>query len=82
VSNTVSSVEVPQALRQMEITGCFETVILSCQIGIRKPDPALLLEATRRMDIEPAACAYIGDRHDRDVLASRGAGFSSSNRRP
>jgi len=53
VSNTVSSVEVPQALRRMEISGCFETVVLSCNVGIRKPDPAILLEATRRMGIGP-----------------------------
>jgi FMN phosphatase YigB (HAD superfamily) len=30
VSNTTSSVEVPALLNELEISGCFETVILSC----------------------------------------------------
>jgi HAD superfamily hydrolase (TIGR01662 family) len=76
VSNTVSSVEVPRALEEMELTGCFETVILSCVVGMRKPGPDILLEATRRMGIAPQKCAYIGDRLNRDVEASRKAGIS------
>ena len=39
VSNTTSSVEVPALLKELEITGCFETVILSTVVGKRKPDP-------------------------------------------
>jgi HAD superfamily hydrolase (TIGR01662 family) len=76
VSNTVSSLEVPQALAELELTGCFETVILSCVVGMRKPDPAILLEAARRMGVKPENCVYIGDRLDRDVEASQKAGFA------
>ena len=53
VSNTTSSVEVPALLKELEITGCFETVILSTVVGKRKPDPAILLDAAQRMGIEP-----------------------------
>lgn len=76
VSNTVSSVETPRALDELEITGCFETVILSSVVGTRKPDPDILLEATRRMEIDPKRCAYVGDRLNRDVEAARRAGFA------
>ncbi|HNQ94746.1 MAG TPA: HAD-IA family hydrolase, partial [Anaerolineales bacterium] len=78
VSNTTSSVEVPALLKELEITGCFETVILSAVIGKRKPNPNILLEATQRMGIAPEHCAYIGDRVDRDVAAARKAGFSNA----
>ncbi len=78
VSNTTSSVEVPAALKELHVTGCFETVILSAVVGKRKPDPAILLEATQRMGIAPEKCAYIGDRADRDVAAARRAGFSKA----
>jgi HAD superfamily hydrolase (TIGR01549 family) len=78
VSNTTSSVEIPALLKELEITGCFETVILSTVLGKRKPDPAILLEATQRMGIDPKQCAYIGDRIERDVAAARGAGFSTA----
>ena len=75
VSNTMSSVEIPQALKELELAGCFETVILSCVVGMRKPDPTILLEATKRMDVDPAKCAYVGNLLHRDVLPSQKAGF-------
>ncbi len=39
-----------------------------------KPHPEPLLEAARRMQVEPAACAYVGDDL-RDVQAGRAAGM-------
>lgn len=78
VSNTTSSVEVPNLLRELHITGCFETVILSTVTGMRKPDPNILLDATDRMGVDPAKCAYIGDMPHRDVAAARKAGFSKT----
>lgn len=39
-----------------------------------KPHPAPLLEAARRIDIEPAHCVYVGDDL-RDVQAGRAAGM-------
>ncbi len=76
VSNTTSSTEVPKLLQSLEISGLFETVVLSGVFGKRKGDPAILLEAARRMDFEPQHCAYIGDRPNRDVVAARQAGFA------
>lgn len=78
VSNTTSSVEAPALLKELEITGCFETVILSAVVGKRKPNPAILLDATQHMRIAHEACAYVGDRADRDVAAARKAGFSKA----
>lgn len=41
-----------------------------------KPHPAPLLEAARRLGIEPHACAYVGD-DERDVQAGRAAGMAT-----
>jgi HAD superfamily hydrolase (TIGR01549 family) len=76
VSNTTSSTEIPQLLQSLEISGLFETVILSGVFGRRKGDPAILLEAARRMGLKAEQCAYIGDRPNRDVVAARQAGFA------
>jgi HAD superfamily hydrolase (TIGR01549 family) len=78
VSNTTSSIEAPEALKKLGLTSCFETMILSAVVGKRKPDPAILLEATNRMGIQPEKCAYIGDIPQRDVAAARKAGFSKT----
>ncbi len=74
-SNTTGSIDAPLALEKEGIAGCFETVILSCVIGKRKPGPDILLEAADRMGIHPSQCAYIGDRPEWDVVAARRAGF-------
>lgn len=76
ISNTTSSVEVPRTFEELQITGCFETVILSCVLGKRKPDPEMLLAATQAMGIDPSRCAYVGDIPRRDVRAARAAGFA------
>jgi putative hydrolase of the HAD superfamily len=78
VSNTTSSDEAPHILKELGISGLFETVILSCVVGIRKPDPAILLMAAGRMGVPPEHCAYIGDQPGRDVAAARKAGFSKA----
>jgi HAD superfamily hydrolase (TIGR01549 family) len=75
VSNTIASAEVPHALENLGISGCFDTVLLSCNVGTRKPDPSILLMAAERIGIQPERCAYVGDRPDRDVTAAINAGF-------
>ncbi|HEY1089497.1 MAG TPA: phosphoglycolate phosphatase [Burkholderiaceae bacterium] len=42
----------------------------------RKPHPAPLLEAARRLGIEPAHCVFVGDDH-RDVQAGKAAGMAT-----
>ena len=41
-----------------------------------KPHPAPLLEAARRLKLEPARCIYVGD-DERDVQAGRAAGMGT-----
>jgi phosphoglycolate phosphatase len=41
-----------------------------------KPHPAPLLEAARRIGLQPARCAYVGDDH-RDMVAGRAAGMAT-----
>lgn len=76
VSNTTSSIEVPATLAKEGIEGCFETIILSCVVGKRKPGAEILLEAAGRIGVRPERCAYVGNRPDRDVAAARRAGFA------
>lgn len=41
-----------------------------------KPHPAPLLEAARRIGVDPATCVYVGD-DERDILAGRAAGMAT-----
>lgn len=78
VSNTTHRANAPEALRSLGIAGMFETVVLSCVCGIRKPHPGILLQAAREIGVPPERCAYIGDQPERDVAASRKAGFAKA----
>jgi putative hydrolase of the HAD superfamily len=74
VSNTTNR-QALQLLEQLGLAGCFESVILSCDFGRRKPHPAILLAAAKQIGIHPDQCAYIGNRPEKDVAAARNAGF-------
>lgn len=78
VSNSYNRFDIPHTLEDWGISGYFETILLSCDFGIRKPDPAILLAAAERMKTKPENCAYIGNRPESDVVSSRKAGFSIS----
>jgi len=78
VSNTTSSVETPQEFEDLHMAGYLEVMILSCEVGRRKPDPRVLLEATQRMQVDPQQCAYLGDLPKRDVQSAREAGFGKT----
>lgn len=75
ISNTTSSFETPQMLAENGIVDCFETVILSCVFGRRKPHPSLFLQAARDLHVLPQHCAYIGDYLARDLIGAKQAGF-------
>jgi len=53
-----------------------DVIAMSEEMGVAKPDPAFF---TRSLELlggpDPASVAYVGDRVDNDVVASRAAGF-------
>jgi HAD superfamily hydrolase (TIGR01549 family) len=75
ISNLTSTVEIPEWLEKDGLARYFKTVVLSPIVGIRKPDPAIYLEAAQQVGIPPEKCVYIGDNIDRDFSGSKKAGF-------
>ena len=45
------------------------------EIGRVKPDPEFFFHAARELGVDPAACAVVGDRYDRDILGAHAAGM-------
>ena len=76
ISNTISSVDVPRSLEAYGLHSHFGVIILSSTSRRRKPAPEIFWEATRALEVEPARCAYLGDRISRDVVGSKQAGFA------
>jgi putative hydrolase of the HAD superfamily len=75
ISNLIGTREIPEWLETENFSPYFRAVVLSSVLGIRKPDPAIYLEATRRAGVEAGKCAYVGDNLKRDVTGTRAAGF-------
>jgi len=44
-------------------------------LGVGKPDPAVFLEAARRLGTDPARTVYVGDELDIDAAAAAAAGL-------
>ena len=75
ISNLIGTREIPEWLETENFKPYFKSVALSSMLGIRKPDPAIYLEAANRAGVEPAKCVYVGDNLKRDVTGTRAAGF-------
>lgn len=75
ISNLIGTREIPEWLEVENFAPYFKVVVLSSVLGIRKPAPAIYLEAARLAGLEPAQCAYVGDNLKRDVTGARAAGF-------
>ncbi len=78
ISNTQSVNQVPYNLKSYGIIDFFDQIILSSAYGRRKPDPSIFFYAARLANLPTSACAYVGDKVNRDVLGSKLAGYSLS----
>lgn len=77
IANTITETEIPDWLDAEGMGKYFKAVVLSSKIRYRKPGSEIFLEAARRVGVDPARCAYVGDNPSRDVLGARRAGFGS-----
>jgi len=76
ISNTMSTLDIPRSLDAFGWKEYFEVVVLSSTLKYRKPAPEPFWEAARVLNVEPAHCAYLGNRISRDVVGCKRAGFA------
>jgi putative hydrolase of the HAD superfamily len=75
ISNSMSSLDIPRFLERYGWNEYFGAVILSAVIKIRKPDPEPFFAAARALNVEPAHCAYLGNRIMKDISGCKRAGY-------
>jgi putative hydrolase of the HAD superfamily len=78
VSNTISKTLIPERLKKFNVDSYFSTIVLSVDIGVRKPRIEIFDIALKRTNLSSQDCIYIGDTMSRDVEGSKNAGFLSS----
>lgn len=58
------------------LDGCFDRVIASHHLGVRKPDPAFYARLCDELDVTPSAVLFVDDREE-NVRAARAAGLAA-----
>ena len=63
-------------VRSMPLLQSAGAVVCGDTTAHSKPHPAPLVEAARRMEVDPQSCIYVGD-DERDIQAGRAAGMAT-----
>jgi putative hydrolase of the HAD superfamily len=64
-------------LSQLGVQEVFEHVIISSEIGVRKPAARIFKEAARRFNVEVNEMLHVGDELNSDFLGARAAGLDA-----
>lgn len=76
VTNTVNSAaEIRQALAEHGLLEHLDSVVVSSEMGYRKPHPSLFLRALADLGVEPAEAVFVGDRVPEDILGAQAVGM-------
>jgi putative hydrolase of the HAD superfamily len=55
----------------------FADILVSGEVKVRKPDPAIFRLSERTLGLPPESLAYVGDRLDVDVAGAKAAGWTA-----
>lgn len=73
VSNGPGHVQRPR-IRESGIIEYLDAIVLSCEVGMAKPDPAIIRLALGLLEVESSAALFVGDSTTSDMPAAEGAG--------
>jgi len=74
VSNGLPDVQY-RKLEAMGLREVFSCIVLSEEIGIRKPDPGIFHHAASLLRMQPSECLYVGDSYTSDIVGSKNSGM-------
>jgi putative hydrolase of the HAD superfamily len=62
-------------LNKFDIRKYFERVVISVEVGWRKPRPEIFFRALGLLDIDPGDALYVGDNYYADVVGAKSVGI-------
>jgi len=74
VSNAFPDVQYHK-LEAIGLRHAFECILLSEEVGIRKPEAGIFLRACQMLQVEPERALYVGDSFRHDVVGAHRAGL-------
>jgi putative hydrolase of the HAD superfamily len=72
---SVCSGDVEEVWKQTPLAGRLDDVVLSCAVGLRKPDPRIYELAARNLGVEPEECLFVGDGANDELAGAERAGM-------
>ena len=73
VSNCFS--EEAEVIRRSALFPFFDAACLSCEQGLKKPDPEIFRLCMDKLNVAPGECIYVGDGGSRELEAARELGM-------
>lgn len=74
---SVCSSDVEEAWDALELARHLDEVVLSCAVGLRKPDPAIYLLTCERLAVEPDECLFVGDGANDELAGAERVGMKA-----
>ena len=74
ISNFDHPPHVHSVLSELGLTHFFDSVVISAEVGVKKPDPRIFDSALEQTGMKPEEVVYVGDTED-DAEAARAAGI-------
>jgi putative hydrolase of the HAD superfamily len=65
----------PETIKRLELDQMLDEVILSCEVGIVKPEQAIYKIALERFNLTASECVYVGDGSDNEMSGAISLGF-------
>ena len=78
VSNFDYAPTARHVLEREGVADLFETIVVSDEVGWRKPKPVIFERALGHLAIQPGEALFVGDRADIDVVGAQAVGMASA----
>lgn len=70
VSNAASDLAIREALDRLGIARFFDAIIISSQVGLRKPSSVVFMKALKALNVKPREAVFIGDSLKYDIAGA------------
>lgn len=77
LSNFDDTATARRVLGEAGIDDCFDVVVISDEVGLRKPTPAIFEDTCARLGVAASSCLHVGDTLVEDIHGASGAGLAA-----
>ena len=77
ITNASDSVLQRQRIEASGMRELFQEILIAGEIGLSKPDPEIFLLMSRKLNVLPEKCLFVGDSIQYDIIGATSAGMQT-----